>query len=536
MKKRVWALYRVSTDRQVTEEDIPMQRKAVHQFMQSKSNWVLEKELSELGVSGYKKSVSERDKIQLIKKGAENKEYDILLVWKDDRLGRNKFEIPFMLEYLKKNGIEVWSVVDGVLNKDERHEDSLVSFLRFWVAEGESKKTSTRVTEAIKQMNEEGKWTGARVPYGYEVYDTNQKHPKHEKTMKNIRINEEQSRIVKLMFLLVLEKGYGADRITNYLNECGIPSQSGVKWRNNVVRRILRNPIYKGEQRYGTTYSNNKLKPVEKIKLKPKRDDLVIISDEIFDEVQNIIDSRKIQKDESEYKVVAPSKYLLLNGLAKCGYCGSRLFVDSSTKTKIKKNGEKSSYTYWRYICREGTNHRETHPKCYFGAKKYDYETEEVIIETMKLIELNGLEEAVNESKKLKIENELIVRKNIIKEIDETKKQLEALKKLIIKIAMGESKLSEEYVEEQINNKEEELKEYQRRLDECNEKIADLENENKKTIKIKSELCNWEEKYRNADWDSKKTMLSKVLDSVEYGDVIKINFNIIINELLKQSM
>lgn len=156
-------------------------------------------------------------------------------------------------------------------------------------------------------------------------------------------------------------------------------------------------------------------------------------------------------------------------------------------------------------------------------------------IETMKLIQLNGLEEAVTESKKIKIENEKMVRKNIIKEIDETKQQLEAVKKLIIKIAIGESKLSEEYVEEQIKYKEEELKEYQRKLNESNEKIAELENENKKTIKIKSELCNWEEKYRNADWDSKKTMLSRVLDSVEYSDVIKININIIINELLKQS-
>ncbi|MGG1440851.1 hypothetical protein ABE354_02100 [Brevibacillus laterosporus] len=134
----------------------------------------------------------------------------------------------------------------------------------------------------------------------------------------------------------------------------------------------------------------------------------------------------------------------------------------------------------------------------------------------MKLIQLNGLEEAVNESKKIKIKNEKMVRKNIIKEIDETKQQLEAVKKLIIKIAMGESKLSEEYVEEQINNKEEELKEYQRKLDECKEKIAELENENKKTIKIKSELCNWEEKYRSADWDTKKTMLSRVLDSVSF--------------------
>ncbi|QDX94323.1 recombinase family protein [Brevibacillus laterosporus] len=359
-------------------------------------NWMLVNELSELGVSGYKKSVSERDKIQLIKKGAENKEYDILLVWKDDRLGRNKYEIPFMLEYLKKNGIEVWSVVDGVLNRDEKHEDSLVSFLRFWVAEGESKKTSTRVTEAIKQMNEEGKWTGARVPYGYEVYDTNQKHPNYDRTRKNIRINEEKSRIVKLMFLLVLEKGYGTDRIANYLNKCGIPSQYGVKWSSVVVRRILRNPIYKGEQRYGTTYSNNKLKPVEEVKLKPKREDLVIISDEIFDEVQNIMDSRRIQRDASNYKAIAPSKHLLLNGLVRCGYCGSRLFVGSTACTKTKKNGEKNRYIYWRYICRKGISHRETHPKSYFGAKKYDFEAEEVIIETMKLIQLNGLEEAVN--------------------------------------------------------------------------------------------------------------------------------------------
>ncbi|WP_064199161.1 recombinase family protein [Brevibacillus brevis] len=532
MKKRVWALYRVSTDKQVTDEDIPMQKNAVYRFIEKRKDWELSNELSELGVSGFKKSVQQRDKLQLIKKGAQEGKFDVLVVWKDDRLGRNKFEIPFMLEFLGKHGIEVWSVEDGILNKDEKHEDSLLSFLRFWVAEGESKKTSVRVTEAIKQMNELGKWTGNKIPFGYEMYDTGIVHPKSDKTIKEIKIKEMDSIIVKLIFYLVLEKGYGADRIANFLNENGYSPREGGKWRNNVVRRILRNPIYIGRQRYNI---NDK----DGIKLKPKREDLVILPDEIFYNVQDVLNKRNAKQkgdSDSELNLPTKSKNLLLSGIARCGYCRAKLYADSSTKTKLKSDGTKSSYTYWRYVCRESLNHRETHPKSYFGAKRYEPEIEKHVINMLNsFVNAEEFDETALDTLDSQYEQKCVQIQAIKKEIQNLNTQLEAVKGLIIKIAMGESKLTENYVVEQIGLKEAEIKKQQNLIEVCEKEKNELEDRNKKFRSTKQELETWEYRYRKGDHDTKKTMLANALDVVYFFDKeFEIELNYYYEEILKR--
>ncbi|MFC8686080.1 recombinase family protein [Brevibacillus porteri] len=523
--KRVWCLYRVSTDRQVEEEDIPLQRNACKKFIDSKEGWVLEKELSELGVSGYKISVNDRDEIQRVKRGAENGEYDILLVFMADRLGRNKYEIPFMLEYLTQHGVEVWSVKEQRLN-EASHENSLITYIRFWQAEGESKKTSTRVTESIRQMNEDGRWTGGKAPFGYEVFDTGIKHPKYEKNIKEIRVNQDTMKYVKLMFFLVLEKSYGAEKIANYLNESGIETSRGEIWRNNVVRRILRNPIYKGYRRYDTA------KKSKNTKLQPYNESLQIIPEEVFNQVQDILNQRRDSSPVGKY--AHNSKHLLLNGIARCGYCGSRLYADSSVKTKVKKSGEQTSYTYWRYVCRDGKHLKEIHPKYYFGVKKYDSSAERAILDFVGQIDYSRWEEAVSESVHEKIELLNSTVKANEKSADLANNELEALKALIIKIAMGQSKLKEEYVNEQIDLKEKEIKNINDQLLKLKSELASMENAYEKNRELKRELMQWKEKYKNADWESKKTLIAKIIDTVEFTEEISLTIDYDIHQVISK--
>ena len=62
------------------ENDIPMQKKACHEFAESKG-WTIIKEHAELGVSGFKVAAADRDELQEIKREAEKQEFDILLVF-----------------------------------------------------------------------------------------------------------------------------------------------------------------------------------------------------------------------------------------------------------------------------------------------------------------------------------------------------------------------------------------------------------------------------------------------------------------------
>lgn len=105
--KRVMCLYRVSTKGQVDpQDDIPMQRRECLDFISRQPEWKFTGELMEKGVSGYKISASKRDAIQEIRSKAERREFDILLVFMFDRLGRREDETPFWFNGLSNMGLK----------------------------------------------------------------------------------------------------------------------------------------------------------------------------------------------------------------------------------------------------------------------------------------------------------------------------------------------------------------------------------------------------------------------------------------------
>lgn len=98
MAERVYCLYRVSTTKQVdhndqNQADIPMQRKACRAFA-SRMGWKIAREEQETGVSGFKVSADNRDKLQLIKKHAQEGRFDILL-WLRARVSLRNSGVPF---------------------------------------------------------------------------------------------------------------------------------------------------------------------------------------------------------------------------------------------------------------------------------------------------------------------------------------------------------------------------------------------------------------------------------------------------------
>ena len=99
------------------------------------------KEFYEKGVSGFKVSAKDRDAIQDLKEAALNHEFDVLLVYMFDRLGRRDDETPFVVEWFVKQGIEVWSTQEGQQRFDNQ-ADKLLNYIHYWQANGESVKTS----------------------------------------------------------------------------------------------------------------------------------------------------------------------------------------------------------------------------------------------------------------------------------------------------------------------------------------------------------------------------------------------------------
>lgn len=168
-------------------------------------------EISEKGVSRYKVSTNARDAIVEIKKRAITHQFDVLLVFMFDRLGRRDDETPFVVQWFVQQGIEVWSTREGEQRFDS-HVDKLLNYIRFWQASGESEKTSIRVRTKHSQMVQDGEWRGGYVPYGYRLEYLGRTNKKNM-AVRDLVIDKNEAEVIRTIYRLLIEEGYGTNRV-----------------------------------------------------------------------------------------------------------------------------------------------------------------------------------------------------------------------------------------------------------------------------------------------------------------------------------
>lgn len=246
--KRVYCLYRVSTLGQVEKDDIPMQRQACHAFAE-KQGWQIIAEFSEKGVSGFKQSAEQREALVAIKQAAILKKFDVLLVFMFDRLGRRDDETPFVVEWFVKNGIAVWSVMEGE-QRFENHVDKLLNYIRFWQSSGESIKTALRTRVRMEQLIQENGYVGGTAPYGYRLCKLGRVN-KRGFEVHDLLMDPAKAEVIKTIFRLYCKEDMGPYRIAVHLTQQGELTRRGTQWNAASVRNILGNAIYTGIRTYG---------------------------------------------------------------------------------------------------------------------------------------------------------------------------------------------------------------------------------------------------------------------------------------------
>lgn len=347
MAVRVCCLYRVSTGKQVdynaeNQADIPMQRKACREFAK-RNGWVIVLEMQEAGVSGFKVSANDRDVLQEIRERAENKEFDILLVFMFDRIGRRAEETPFVVEWFIQNGIRIWSVNEGEQRIDT-HADRLMNYIRFWQADGESRKTSVRTKAALSQMVQEGRFRGGVAPYGYDLVPSGVLNKKKREVMK-LKINESEAKVIRMIFHFSVENGYGRCKIGNLLTSMGIYTREGKAWHEATVGHILHNELYMGILKSGTTRSE----------VFPE---FQIISPDYFEMAQKLMAERINERKETRTMPLNTTGQSLLSGNVFCGHCGGRLTLTTNGTVRTHADGTVEQRKRVRYVCYNKTRHR----------------------------------------------------------------------------------------------------------------------------------------------------------------------------------
>lgn len=429
--KRCANLYRVSTTKQVdiVKDDIPMQRIACREFAE-KMGWTIVIEKEEKGVSGFKVSASKRDAIQELKESALNGEFDVLLVFMFDRLGRIENETPFVLEWFSQHGIEVWSVNEGQ-QRFEQHVDKLMNYIRFWQASGESEKTSIRVKTRMHQMVSEGIYTGGPIPFGFMLVKKGRVNKKGQE-MRDLAVCPEEQIAVEMMHDLVIEEGYGSHRLATWLNDKGYKTKNGGKFTSSYVLRILKNPLNRGIISKGGVSSD----PIPELRL---------VSDYKHFKVMEILEQRNGKNEEKRTIALTNRGQALLPGIICCAHCGCKLATSRAKSEYKRKDGTVYSKTKGRYIC----YHRSRGLNDCDGMSVYDSDRiDAAVMKVMAQIfsSITGCpeEEKIQMAQKRIISEYHLNKKRLEGEIEQNTKKLATLRGEIAKAITGDSLYSQE--------------------------------------------------------------------------------------------
>ncbi|MED3602910.1 recombinase family protein [Bacillus subtilis] len=332
---RVAIYARVSTTEQAEEGySIDEQTRILNEWCKE-NGYVVYKEYVDRGISG--KSISARPALQQLLMDAKKKEFDIVVVWKMNRLARNILDLLKIVNLLEQKNIAFRSF-------SERYETATPSGkLQFHmmaaIAEFERGNIAENVKMGMLARAKEGSWNGGQV-LGYDTVEVNSENKKRKQN--KLVINENEAQTVRRIFELYTQ-GHGYKSIANKVNKEGHRSKKGGLFAINTIKTILTNPIYIGFIRYNVRRDwnakrRNNINP-DPVLVKGKHEP--IISQEIWEKAQTLLKNRSNRPNRVH------SGEFPLTGLMKCPACGAGMVLGRTTNRN--KDGSKRVLEY--YVC-----------------------------------------------------------------------------------------------------------------------------------------------------------------------------------------
>lgn len=176
-----------------------------------------------------------REQFQLMLSDATKHKFDALIVWKTDRIGRNKEEIALNKYHLKKNGIKIYYVAEMI---PDTPEGIILESVIEGMAAYYSEQLSQNVRRGMKASATKAQCTGGNIPLGY-VVDKDKKFVIDEKTAPTVRLIYD-----------MYAKGQTVSQIIKVLNEKGHRTSRGAQFTYNSLRTILKSEKYIGVYTY----------------------------------------------------------------------------------------------------------------------------------------------------------------------------------------------------------------------------------------------------------------------------------------------
>ena len=320
------AYCRVSTEKEDQLNSLEAQKKFFTEYTQRTGD-ILVRLYADEGISGTK--TKNRKEFMRMMADADKRLFDMLVVKDISRFARNTVDLLENVRKLKSLGIETQFLT---ANMTSFGNSEFVLTIFGALAQEESANTSKRVKFGKKINAEKG-----RVPnivYGY------------DKTIGdyfNLEINREEAVVIKQIFKMYTEEGYGALKIANHLNEQGMRTKRGCTWSQNAICRILDNELYtgkviNGKQEVTDFLTGQRTEKDETEWMVVERPDLRIIEPEMYEKAKEV---RAAKSKAFHLTSERESNKYLFSTLIKCKECG----------WSFRRIVRKYKNTYVRWVC-----------------------------------------------------------------------------------------------------------------------------------------------------------------------------------------
>jgi len=233
-----------------------------------------------------------RSQFQLMLADAAKKAFDALIVWKTDRIGRNKEEIALNKYHLRKNGVKIHYIAEFI---PDTPEGIILESVIEGMAAYYSEQLSQNIRRGQRQSAAKAQSTGGNRPLGYKTGSD-----------KRFIIDPETAPTVKMIYELYAQ-GWTISEIVRHLNEQGLRTLRGKPFTPNSLGSMLKNPKYIGVYTYKDEIRIEGAIPP-------------IVEKEVFYKVQEML--KYNQKAAAHKNSVAD--YLLTERLF-CGKCGTMM-------------------------------------------------------------------------------------------------------------------------------------------------------------------------------------------------------------------
>ncbi|MBE6850956.1 MAG: recombinase family protein [Ruminococcus sp.] len=303
---RVAQYARFSSDNQRTES-IDAQLRAMNQFCKQQ-HWQVVATYTDEARSA---TTDNRPQFQQMIADSGKGLFDIVLVHKLDRFSRDRYDSAIYKKRLKKNNVQLCSVLERI---DDSPESIMMESVLEGMAEYYSRNLGREVMKGMKETALQCKHTGGCPPLGYDVGED-----------RRLVINQHEAEAVKAIFEMFAE-GYGYSAIVDYLNAHGYMTKRGHNFAKNSLYEILSNEKYTGvfvfnkaASRSDNRRNNHAYKTSDKI-IRVEGGCPAIITKTLFEKVQRIKASNRRNTGRYHSK-----EFYLLTGKVYCGVCGKRI-------------------------------------------------------------------------------------------------------------------------------------------------------------------------------------------------------------------